>query len=143
MCHTWHKFPKVKKKKKKLVAELTSLLLLSLFSCCHLMSPVISLYYSSFPSLPYLSISSPSSRVLSYTTILYFSFMLCGSCGLLVYEPPDISCEFTVVFWNLKQLFEILNFNYTCFHVFIFIIIISFLLLSPRLLLLLMLKFKY
>ena len=40
---------------------------------------------------------SPS-HVLSRTTILYFSFILCGSCGLLVYETPNISCEFTVVF---------------------------------------------
>ena len=121
MCRTWQKFPKVKKlnKKKKLVAELTLLPLLSLFSCCHLTSPVISLYYSSFLNLPYLSISSPSSHVLSHTTILYFSFILCGSYELLVYEPLDISCEFAVVFWNLKQLFEILNFNYTCFHLLI------------------------
>ena len=60
-----------KKEKKTLVAELTPLLLLSLFSCCHLTSPVISLYYSSFLSLPCLSISSPCSHVLSHTTILY------------------------------------------------------------------------
>ena len=127
---------KKKKEKKTLVAELTPLLLLSLFSCCHLTSPVISLYYSSFLTLPCLFILSPCSHVLSHTTILYlfiYFFILCGNCGLLVYEPPDILCEFTVVFWNLKQLFEILNFNYTCFHfvnknnVFIFIIIISFL----------------
>ena len=68
---------KEKEKKKNLVAELTSLPLLSLFSCCHLRSLVISLYYSSFLSLPYLSISSPFSHVLSHTTILYFSFILC------------------------------------------------------------------
>ena len=159
VCRTWQKFLKVKKKKEKnLVAELMPLPLLSLFSYCHLTSPVISLYYSSFLNLPYLSISSPSSHVLSCTTILYFSFILCGSCGLLVYEPPDISCEFTVVFWNLKQLFEILNFNYTCFHLlikimclflllFFFIVTIQifilFIFISPSLLLLLMLKFKY
>ena len=151
-----------KKEKKTLVAELTPLLLLSLFSCCHLTSPVISLYYSSFLTLPCLSISSPCSHVLSHTTILYlfiYFFILCGNCGLLVYEPPDISCEFTVVFWNLKQLFEVLNFNYTCFHLLIKIICLLLLLLllllvfycyhpspffiPPRLLLLLMLKFKY
>ena len=93
---------KRKNKKKNLVAKLTSLPLLPLFSCFHLTSPIISLYYSSFLSLPYLSISSPSSHVLSHTTILYFSFILCGSCGLLVYEPPNISCEFMQCFetWN-------------------------------------------
>ena len=133
-CRTWQKFPKVKKEKKKknLVVELTSLPLLSLFSCYHLTSSVISLYYSSFLSLPYLSISSPS-HVLSHITIIYFSFILCG--GLLVYEPPDISCEFTVVFWNLKQLFEILNFNYTCFHLLVKIMCLLLLLLLVFLLL--------
>ena len=148
VCRTWQKFPKVKKKK-NLVAELTPLPLLSLFSYCHLTAPVISLYYSSFLNLPYLSISSLSSHVLSCTTILYFSFILCGSCGLLVYEPPNISCEFAVVFWNLKQLFEIFNFNYTCFHLLLLVFYCyhpSPFFISPRLLLLLlllMLKFKY
>ena len=85
---------KKKRKKKEFSGKTHVIAIVTTLSCFHLTSLVISLHYSSFLNLPYLSISSPSSHVLSHTTFLSFSFILCGSCGLLVYEPPNISFEF-------------------------------------------------
>ena len=126
------------------------------------------------PTLPAISLSNSSSFLspplpffyfFSFLcfgwTIIYFSFVLCGSWFM---SHLDLSCEFTVVFWNLKQLLEffffrffffvrsVWNFNFIeqAFHLvtkrmclLLYIVIIQIqLIISPRLLLL-MLKFKY
>ena len=84
-------------------------------------------FVSSFKKLP-ITFFLLSSHVADHLPILLkfsqsalpFYFVSFFSCFESYYHPLFFfSCEFTVVFWNLKQLFEFLNFNYTCFHLLI------------------------
>ena len=97
---------KEKKEKKREISGRTHVDMIITFPIVIPTLPAISLFDSSSflsPPLPFFYFFS---FFLCFGwTIIYFSIVLCGSWFM---SHLNLSCEFTVVFWNLKQLLEFL-----------------------------------